>query len=363
MRAARWPIPVWLCLVVEAAVLVGCTSQATDVELITEPVTRGSVVKTVNLTGTLNPVALVNVGASVSGALVRVAVDFNDTVRAGQLLAQIDPLPYQAQVDQSEAVLRSAKAVLASVEATYRRNENLFERGFVSAATLDTSRYDLESAKAKVHEAEAALRRDRANLAYTTIRAPVSGVVLARLVSVGQTVASTFQTPVLFTLAEDLRRMQIEVSVPEADIGQIHGGEKAEFSVDAYPNRLYRGEVKQVRNNFTTVQNVVTYTVLVDAPNDEGLLRPGMTANVRIAVVERNAVLRVPASALRYEATQSDSKAPGLAKGQRRVYRLVEGKAVPTVVNVGINDGKVIEVEAGLVEGDRVVVAERRARP
>jgi HlyD family secretion protein len=342
--------------------LAGCNSRAGEVEFITEPVTRGSVARNINVTGTVNPVAMVNVGAQVSGTLVSVLVDFNDRVKAGQILAKIDPLPYKAQVDQSESALRSAKAARASAEAKARRDQELFARGFVSAAAVDNSRYDSETAQAKVSEAEAAVRRDRANLAYTTIRSPISGVVLSRQVSVGQTVASAFQTPVLFVLAEDLGKMRIEASVPESDIGEIQEGQAADFTVDAFPGQSYKGVVRQVRNNFATVQGVVTYTVLIDAPSDQGMLRPGMTANVRIAVVERTNVLRIPAAALRYEPSSGLHKTTAraaLKNGQRQLWRLAGGKVIATPVQIGLSDGKWTEVASGLSETDRVVVAEK----
>jgi HlyD family secretion protein len=354
-----------LLLAMMGALVTGCLSHAADNDLVTEAVTRGTISKTISATGTLNPVSLINVGANVSGTLTEVLVDYNDSIKAGQLLAQIDPLPYQAQVDQSEAALLGAQALLASAEIRQRRDQQLYGKGFLSAAALDESRYGLDGARAKVREAEATLRRDRANLGYTKIRSPVSGVVLSRQVSVGQTVASTFQTPVLFVVAQDLRKMLIEAAVSEADIGQVKDGQLAEFNVDAFPSKSYQGRVRQVRNNFTTLQNVVTYTVVIDTTNEDGLLRPGMTANVRIQVEKRDGVLRVPNAAFRYEPSKglaTSRLAMSTGKGQRLLYRVADGKPAPILVTIGLTDGKMTEaMQSSLEEGDRVVVAERNA--
>ena len=266
---------------------------------------RGAITQSVAANGTLNPVVLVTVGSQVSGIVRKLYADFNDKVKAGQILAELDPSLIRAQLAQSEANLVSAKASLELAKANEKRNRDLYAQEYIARQDLDTSVQALEAAKAQVAQAEAQVTRDRTNLGYTVIRSPVSGVVVSRDVDMGQTVAASFQTPQLFKIAQDLSKMQIDSSYAEADVGNIRIGQPVEFRVDAFPNRTFRGVVRQVRLNPTTLQNVVTYDVVVSVNNPDKVLMPGMTAYVNITVAHRDDALLVPNAALRFHPPQS----------------------------------------------------------
>ncbi len=354
----------------------------------TAAVDRGSIVQRINANGTLNPVTVVNVGTQISGTVVRLHTDYNQPVKAGQILAELDPVLLKAQIQQTEANLRNAMAALALAESTLKRNRELVEKGFVSAAVLDQSTKEMESARAQIAVYEAQLKRDQANLNYSVIRSPISGVVINRSIDVGQTVAASFQTPTLFQIARDLEQMQIDTSVAEADIGALKEGQSVRFNVDAFPDQEFTGRVRQIRINPTTQQNVVTYNVVIAVKNDSGLLLPGMTAHVNVVVDRKDQVLRVPAVALRYrpsdepkpnraEAGGEQRRGPsaGAANGNAgnagspavrtpargaRVYKLGEdGKAVPVEIKTGITDNRFVELtDETLKPGDQVVLRE-----
>ncbi|MCL4688823.1 MAG: efflux RND transporter periplasmic adaptor subunit [Burkholderiales bacterium] len=335
-----------------------------------EAVDRGDVVQVVSANGTVNPVTSVNVGTQVSGSIVRLHADFNSEVKEGQLLAELDPALFNAALAQSEANLNAAQAALRLAQTKEARTRSLVGKGFISQAELDTAVKELEAAQAQVELVRAQVARDKTNLRYTIIRSPISGVVVARNVELGQTVAASFNTPTLFQIARDLSRMQIETSIAEADIGGIREGLPARFRVDAFPGQFFRGEVRQVRLNPTIQSNVVSYTVIVTADNPEGRLKPGMTAFVQVTANRRDGVLRVPNAALRFrppaEAGQAGANATtkaggGNAGGGRRdagqrVYKLVEGQLVAVPIQVGVSDTSWTEVTGGEVkEGDRLV--------
>lgn len=279
----------------------------------TEAVTRGDVKETVNASGTLNPVTTVQVGTQVSGRVLKLHADFNSAVRRGQPIAEIDPAPFQAQVEQAEASRGVARANLEKAEAqaldaerSLRRTRDLFAQSVASQNDLDAAetaavaaRAQVSVARAQLVQSEASLRLARTNLDYTTVVSPVDGLVVSRAVDVGQTVAASFQTPTLFTIAEDLARMQIHASVDEADIGRVKEGQPVAFTVDAYPDEEFCGTVTQVRNAPVTQQNVVTYTVVVGVDNGDLRLKPGMTANAAFETAEARDVLLVPSAALR----------------------------------------------------------------
>jgi len=326
----------------------------------TQVVDRGDIVQSISANGTLNPVELVNVGTQVSGTVSKMYVDFNDQIEAGQVLAELDPALFRAQLQQSEANVMNAQASLKLAENKMVRNLALKEQGFISSDGLNMFEQQLDAARAQLALSKAQLARDRANFYYSVIKSPISGVVVARNVEIGQTVAASFQTPVLFQIAKDLRQMQIDTSVAEADIGQLRLGQLANFTVDAFHEREFSGAVKQVRLNPTIQQNVVTYNVVVTVANDDGALLPGMTANVRFAVNQKDSVLRAPNAALRYKPADGDSDSAQTKQPSKPVlYRLEGGKPVPINVRIGIADGAFTEIiEGEIKEGDKLVVRE-----
>lgn len=332
--STRWPGKMgWILLlaVVVAVIAVGLwqwRSRGEPPKYKFAKVERGAIVAAVSASGTLNPVTSVLVGSQISGQLQDVLVDFNSEVKAGQLIARIDPKTYQSRVQQAEADLDAARASMAVQQAqinqvevnladarrTLERNEDLVRKNFISEAELDKARLSVNAQMAQlrstqaqaanalaiVRQREAALRQARIDLDRTEIRSPVNGVVVKRAVDAGQTVAASLQAPELFTIARDLKDMQVEVAIDEADVGRIRPGQAATFTVDAYQGRTFSGQVKQVRKAAATVQNVVTYTVVVSAINPDLALLPGMTANVRIVTDTREATLKVASAALRY---------------------------------------------------------------
>ncbi len=326
----------------------------------TQAVDRGDIVQNISANGTLNPVVLVNVGTQVSGTVYRLYADFNDRVEEGQILAELDPALFQAQLHQSEANVVNGRTALKLAKNKMTRNRALVEQGFISPDALDAVEQQLEAARAQLAVSEAQLARDRTNLNYSVIRSPISGVVIARNVDIGQTVAASFQTPTLFQIAKDLRQMQIDTSVAEADIGQLHLGQVVNFTVDAFQEREFTGTVKQVRLNPTIQQNVVSYNVIVAVSNDDGVLLPGMTANVRFTVNQKKDVLRVPNAALRYKPAETDSDSvttTARQPGKHVVYRLEESKPIPISVKIGIADNNFTEIlEGEIKEGDKLII-------
>lgn len=346
---------------------------------VTAPLEHGPITQIVSANGTLNPVKLVNVGSQVSGIVRKLYADFNDRVQAGQVLLELDPALLQAQLQQSTANVSNAKASLELALANETRMNALYAKEYVSRQELDQAVQALKSAQAQLAVAEAQAERDRTNLAYTIIRSPVSGVVVSRAVDVGQTVAASFQTPTMFTIAQDLSKMQIDSNYAEADIGNIHEGQAATFRVDAFPERNFKGVVRQVRLNPTTQQNVVTYDVVVAVDNDDQALMPGMTAYVSIIVAQRQDALLVPNAALRFRSSEvkpGQGKARGSGKPQEgskdgrsksrgsadaarigTVYVLENGQLKPIQITLGITDNRFTEVLGGeLKEGSAVII-------
>ncbi len=360
----------------------------------TAPAARQTVSSVISATGTINPVVAVQVGTQVTGSIQSLHADFNSVVRSGQVVARIDPSTYQAKRDQASALLTNAVAarVKAATEYVQRkrefvRAESLIEQQFVSQNEVDVARTAVETGKAQLDVAEAQVKQAKAqldaadlDLKYTVIRSPVDGIVIARNVEVGQTVTAGFQTPMLFLIALDLDRMQVDTSVSEADIGGITAGKPALFTVDAYPTEQFRGVVKQVRMAPINVQNVVTYDVVVEVDNRDQRLRPGMTASVTIVVAQKEGVLTVPNGALRFtppkdgrRAGVADAGQPKLPAalsgpprhgkgvapdGRRVVWRTMpsgEVEAVP--LTLGLSDGVVTEVLSDdLREGEAVII-------
>lgn len=326
----------------------------------TGTVDRGDIVQTISANGTLIPVVLVNVGTQVSGTVSKLYVNFNDEVEVGQILAELDPALLKAQLQQSEANLLSDQVTLKIAKNKLRRNQTLQEKGFISHEALEIVEQELDAARAQFAISKAQVDRDRANLEYSIIKSPISGVVIARDIDIGQTVAANFQTPILFQIAKDLSQMQINISVAEADIGLLHMGQQINFTVDAFPERKYTGVVEQVRLNPTILENVVTYSVIATVNNDDGTLLPGMTANIRFVVNQRKTVLRTPNAALRYKPKNPDTIDSSAVKtGGPVVYLLKNGKASPINVETGISDGKFTEIIDGKIsEDDKLIVRE-----
>ncbi len=358
-------------------------AQALEKRYRLQVVEKGDLTQTVSANGTLNPVVLVNVGTQVSGTVTKLFVDFNDKVEKGQPLLELDQSLLSAQARQSAANVGNISATLDLARANEARMKALFEQEYVSRQELDQAVQARRSAEAQLAQARAAADKDQVNLNYTVIRSPVSGIVVDRVVDLGQTVAASLQTPTLIKIAQDLSEMRIDSSFAEADIGKIRIGQKVRFTVDAFPDRNFTGEVQQIRMNATTTQNVVTYNVRVSLENPEHILLPGMTAYVNIAVAERKDVLLVPNAALRFKPADADEQANvagapaatgsgnrnggGEAKGRGRkrdgasgrVY-VVEGRTIrPVPVQIGITDSRNTEILGGeLKAGETIVVSE-----
>jgi len=326
----------------------------------TEAVDIGDISAQVSANGTLNPVTLVNVGTQVSGTVRRIEADFNQQVKAGQVLAELDPALFQAALAQSSANLTNAQAQLKLAEANAERTQTLFEQEYVSRQELDQALAARDQALAQVRVARAQMTRDQTNLGFTVIRSPVDGTVINRQVDVGQTVAASFQTPTLFQIGKDLTQMQIDSTVSEADIGQIKVGQPVKFRVDAFPDAEYSGAVRQVRLNAKTEQNVVTYNVVVDVANLDLALMPGMTANLRVEVETRRNVLRVPTAALRFRPPADPAADKGSTPRGAAVHVLgADGQPVRVSVKTGISDKAYTQIVSGeLKPGDQVILAD-----
>jgi HlyD family secretion protein len=341
--------------------------------LVTAPVTRGAIVDAISATGTLQAVTSVQVGTQVSGTIESLGADFNSIVRRGQVLAQLDRSLFQTQVEQNRANLVRAEAdvdrlrvALEDARTKLARAETLSGRQLLPQSELDAAAVAVRSAEAQVRSAEAqvaqaqaVLRQSDVNLANTVIMAPIDGIVLARSVDVGQTVAASMQAPTLFVLAADLTRMQVLANLDESDIGRIAKGQSVTFTVDAHPGRTFEGVVAQVRLQPQSVQNVVTYAVLIDAPNRDLVLKPGMTANVTIEVARRDDALRVPSAALRFQPGRIDRSSPPAGQASRvpQVWRSQNGELTPVSVTPGLSDGQFTEVVDGnLSVGETVAI-------
>src|SRR5213594_2807441 len=341
-------------------------------------VTRGPITQAVTATGTLNPVVNVQVGSQVSGNIAKLFADFNSQVKAGQTVAQIDPALFQAAVTQAEGDLATAQAALELAKVNAARTQELFTKKNSSQQDLDTATATLHQAEGNVKIKQGALDKAKADLDHCTITSPIDGVVISRSVDVGQTVAASLQAPVIFQIANDLTKMQIDANVAEADVGVLEVGQDVDFTVDAFPMQTFHGKVVQVRNAPITVQNVVTYDTVIGVSNPDLKLKPGMTANVSITIAHKDDVLQIKNAALRYrppDATPAETRRTSISRvvrpgggrsnagqqgAQRTVYVLPSGanRPEPRQIKTGISDGIVTEVVEGLKEGDRVVTAE-----
>jgi HlyD family secretion protein len=339
----------------------------------TAPVERGSIISVVNATGTINPVTLVQVGSQVTGMVESLHADFNSVVKKDQVVARIDPFPYRARRDQAAANLANAKAAVLKSKAdlSQRKREldrvqSLIKQQFVSQNDVDVAVTAYEGAQAQLAVAEAAVKQAQAaleaaelDLTYTVIKSPIDGIVISRQVEVGQRVNASMSIPVIFMVAQDLTKMQVDANVSEADIGGMTEGRDVAFTVDAYPGERFQGKIRQVRNAPISVQNVVTYDVVVGVDNADLRLKPGMTANVSIVVARKDQVVKVPNAALRFKPPQAASAAPvGEAAGARTVWKMADsGDPEPATIQAGISDGAFTEIVGGsLKEGDQIVV-------
>ena len=330
----------------------------------TAQVTRGDLSEVITANGILNPVRVVSVGTQVSGTVAELHVDYNSRVRQGQLLLKLDPSVYAARLAASEASLANIRASAALQAANARRSGELFKQSYISRQDYETAQASAVGTAAQVRAAEAQIKQDRTNLGYTIIRSPVSGVVTARSVDLGQTVAASFQTPELFKIALDLTKMQIEAAVAEADVSKVRIGQTVTFTVDAYGTRSFQGSVNQIRLNPTTQQNVVTYTVIVGVANPDGALLPGMTANASFLVSNHANALLLPNAALSWK--PADYKPPRAPAGAKRVppdptlltvFKLANGAPQPVRIKIGASDQDTTEIVRGaLAAGDSVIV-------
>src|SRR3984893_13006166 len=367
----------WIVIVVALSILLLVFRQCRqggDVNYQTAPVTRGPLTQLVTATGTLNPVVNVQVGSQVSGNIQKLFADFNSKVKAGDVVAQIDPVLFQATVTQAEGDLANAQAALELAKVNATRIQELFAKKNSAQADVDQATANLHQAEANVKIKQGALDKAKADLDHCTIKSPVDGEVISRNVDVGQTVASSLQAPVIFTIANDLTKMQIDANVAEADVGAVTVDQNVDFTVDAFPFRTFHGKVVQVRNAPITVQNVVTYDTVIGVSNDDLKLKPGMTANVSIIIDHRDDALQIKNAAFRYRSADatpapnpsSPPKAgPGprgagsreRSRNERTVYVLSGGRPKPVQIKIGISDGISTEVTEGLKEGDTVVTA------
>jgi len=335
-------------------------AETVDKAFQTVRLSRGTMELTVSCTGILAAVETVDVGTEVSGTVEKVLVDFNDQVQKGQVLASLKPALFSAAVADAQGTVDQARAGLDLAQKELTRNLPLFEKGYLSAQEFLPYRINADKAKASLNSAQAGLDKARINLSNSVVRSPIAGTVIQRSVDAGQTVAASLNTPTLFVIAKDLAQMQIEAAVDETDIGQIRQGQKVRFAVQSYLEQTFTGIVRQVRLQPTTVQNVVTYTVIVAAKNDQGLLLPGMTATVDFIVAQAKDALLVPSAALRFQPdTDGKTAHPGAAEtkpGSRVFVVDSEDGLKSTPMTAGISDGQLTVVAAGaLQEGTTVV--------
>jgi HlyD family secretion protein len=336
-----------------------------------QPVTIGDIEQNVTANGTINPVSLVNVGTQVSGRVKKIYADYNDQVKKGQVLLELEDELFKAQIAASLGNVKNNEASLELAKANEMRMRSLFEKEYVSKQELDQSVQALKSAEAQLSTTKAQLKRDQTNYSYSIIKSPVSGVVVDRVVDVGQTVAASLQTPTLFKIAQDLSKMQIDTSFAEADIGRIQVGQVAKFNVDAFPNTNFEGVVKQIRLNPTNTANVVTYNIVVSVDNPDQKLLPGMTAYVNINFAKHENVLLVPNAALRYKPKNEEiklvmkkdiktddnkSKVKNDGFGSGKVYVLRNNKPEMIRVQTSITNGKFTEIMSSDIKPNEFVI-------
>lgn len=338
-------------------------SEKSSIALTTQTIEKGNLSTSVTATGTVEPIVLVEIGTQVSGVISKIYVDFNSQVKAGQVIAELDRRMLTSELENAQATLQSKQVDLEQQKRTYDRNKTLWERQAISKADWEAAETDYQNAKLAVTSAKASLFKAQTNLGYATIYSTIDGVVVSRAVEEGQTVAASFSTPTLFTIANDLTKMRVIANVDEADIGQVKEGQKVVFTVDAFPDDQFEGKVVQVRLEATTTSNVVTYQVVIDAPNPDIKLMPGMTASVNIYTLNEDGVLTIPSKALRYTPDANLSKQiKGItiepnsgAKANSSVWIKNGNNITQKNITLGKSDGINIQVTDGLKEGDVIV--------
>lgn len=324
----------------------------------TAAVAPANIMNSITATGTIEPVTSVTVGTQVSGIVSKLFVDYNSVVKKGQVIAELDKTNLMSQLNTAKTQLATAQSQLNYQTANYKRYKTLFEKGLVAADDFDNAKLSYTQAKEQVASAKEEVQRAQTNLGYATITSPIDGVVLSKSVEEGQTVAASFSTPELFTIAQDLTNMQVVADVDEADIGDVKEGERVTFTVDAYPDDTFEGKVKQVRQEATTTNNVVTYEVVISAPNADLKLKPGLTANVTIYTAERKGVLSVPSKALRFtpqKETVGKMKIVDAANAKNKVWTIEGNSIVAHKVNIGMTDGTNTQIVSGIAEGTKVI--------
>jgi HlyD family secretion protein len=336
------------------------------IELISEPISRGQVADVISATGTLKALNTVDVGTQVSGVIDEIYTDYNKPVKKGQLLSKLDTRTLVANVADANAALQKAKLQSSQAATVYERSKKLFEQNLVSQEEFDRTKFEFESAQLNVETAKTALERAQVNLGYATIVSPVEGIVISKNIEKGQTVAAAFTTPVLFTIAADLKEMIIEADIDEADIGKVKVDQDAEFFVDAFPNEYFKGKVKQIRLQPKTIQNVVNYTVVISVANPDMKLFPGMTANLVIVAQKRTNVLLVPGSALNYSLPNELPSGYKLfdttgydeneISNRARIWILKKDRSIHArIVETGVSDGAISEITKGASENEIII--------
>jgi len=329
----------------------------------TDVVQIGDIEKVITANGTINPVKVVNVGTQVSGTIVKIYVDYNDVVKKGQRLAELDTSILRQEVLESESALKKAKADLDLSKLNYERTKELFKNNYIAKVELDQAETALKNSQEEYNIAKSKLDVAKINLNYAIITSPVSGVIISREVDVGQTVASSFSAPTLFEIAEDLTKMQIETSITEGDIGSMKNGQQINFTVDSFPNRMFAGKIRQIRLKPSTESNVVVYNVIIDINNKDKILMPGMTAYVSIPIGGVKNVKKISAVALKFNPTPSILKAMGIESkpekkdGKVILYKLVGDKAIPIYVGVGLVNLSQAEIESDSLEKGDVIIS------
>lgn len=346
----------------------------------TAKVERGDLIFAVTATGSINADTTVQVGTQVSGIIAKLFADFNSVVKKGQVIAILDTTLLSASVEDAIANLEKAEVQVRQTKLEYERNKKLFDEKVIAQAEYDLTVSNFESAKSALKSAKAQLNRAKINIKYATIKAPVNGTVISRSVDIGQTVIASFNTPTLFTIANDLTKMQVQANIDEADIGQVKVGQEVSFTVDAYPDKIFQGAVKQIRLQPVVVQNVVTYIVIIDVPNPDLKLMPGLTANITIKVIEHNDVLKIPGNALHFTPPEEYFETPQISDSVKRQWNeivkpikkdklnqpdtstfiygwvLINKLIYPKRLKKGISDGSYVEVSGDIKEGDEIVI-------
>ena len=363
MKLNRKTVGIVLAVVAVAGVaayfmLHGGKSQV-QVNFETAKVEKATIGSSITATGTIEAVTTVEVGTQVSGIIDKIYVDYNSPVKRGQVIAELDKTNLVSELNGANSNLQGARSDLNYQQANYNRQRTLFEKGLISANDFESARLALEQAQSVLSQRQEAVNKARTNLGYATITSPIDGIVLSKAVEEGQTVASSFNTPTLFTIVKDMTDMRVIADVDEADIGEVREGQRVTYTVDAYPSEVFQGTVTQVRNEATTTNNVVTYEVVISAPNPDLKLKPGLTANVTVYTLEQPNVVSVPSKALRFTPTK-EMLQPGQkivdCNAKKKLWVREGNTFKPYAVSAGLSNGTRTQLVAGTKEGTEVIV-------